>query len=114
MKGESWTVRTTLGEEDTTTLVADYKAGMRIAELAQKYGVNRKTVIRRLERQGLKRTVNAFTPEKAERAVELYLGGMTLVEAADATNSNSRSVSLALAERGIPRRRRGVRAHITG
>ena len=82
---------------------------MRVTELARKYGVNRKTVVRHLERNGHKRKVNAFTPEKADRAVELYLSGMTLVEAAAATNSNSRSVSLALAERDIPRRPRGAR-----
>ena len=76
--------------------------------------MNRKTVVRHLQRRGHELKFNAFTPEKAERAIELYLNGMTLVEAAAATNANSRSVSLALAERGIPRRPRGHRPREQG
>lgn len=49
---------------------------------------------------------NAFTPEKTQRAVELYLAGMTLAEA---TDSNTRSIARELEARRIPRRKRSQR-----
>jgi len=103
-------VRTPLTAEQSAALADAYRAGERVTTLAARYAISRETVLQHLKKHGAARGLNAFTPEKAQRAVELYLAGLTLAEAAAATESNSRSIVLELEARGIPRRRRGHRS----
>jgi len=105
-------VRTPLTAEQSAALASAYRAGERVTTLAARYGISRETLLQHLKKHGAAKGLNAFTPEKAQRAVELYVAGMTLAEAAAATDSNSRSIVLELEARGIPRRRRGQRLSV--
>lgn len=98
-----------LTKAQSSSLAAAYRRGTRVIELARRYEIRRQTVHEHLKKHGLTKPVNVFTPEQGDRAAELYQSGMTLAEVADAIGSNNRSVTLALEERGIRRRPRGVR-----
>lgn len=107
---EEWsTVETRISDEESASLASDYRAGLQVARLSEKYGVHRMTVWRHLRAHGLTQPQNFLTEEKAERAVALYQAGMTLAEAANEVGSNRTSVAKALEDRRVPRRPRGVR-----
>lgn len=104
-------MRTTLTAEQSEALVKDFRAGMKVTELAVKYAVNRNTVHHHLNKHGLRRPKNTLEPERVDRAIELYRAGMTLYEVGQAIGSNKYTVQHALQARGEPRRSRGSRLH---
>lgn len=107
---EKETVRTLLTPEQSENLADDFRAGIRVMQLATKYGVNRNTVHAHLNKHGLRRPKNTLELERVDRAIELYLAGMTLYEVGQEIGSNKYTVQHALESRGISRRPRGVRA----
>jgi len=77
--GEWATLRTQLGRSESTHLTADYKTGMRVSGLIEKYGVSRSSVYEHLKKNGVKLDKNLLEEHRIDRAIELYQSGMTLV-----------------------------------
>lgn len=70
-----------LTRQEVLALVAAYQAGAGVVTLARTFGINRETVARHLEREGVqKRPTLKMTPGVTARARMLYDSGMTLVE----------------------------------
>lgn len=109
VRAEWESVETRLTDDESRQLAADYRAGVRVTELTEKYGVHRMTVWRHLTHHGLARPQRFLTAEEAKRACALYQAGMTLSEVAKEVGSNRTSVAEALEDHGVPRRPRGVR-----
>ncbi|GAA2007429.1 hypothetical protein GCM10009739_18460 [Microbacterium ulmi] len=107
---ESESVATLLTVEQSAALADEYRAGAKVTMLAVKYGVHRQTMHVHLKRHGVARPLNILDEAKADRAARLYADGMTLAEVAAEVGSNTRSITLALEARSIPRRPRGLRA----
>lgn len=105
---ETRKLRTPLTPAESSALAASYQQGVGVVELARKYKIHRDTVHEHLKRHRLARPINYFTSELGDQAAKLYQAGMTLSQVAKEIGSNTRSVTLALEERGIPRRPRGV------
>lgn len=76
--GESPTVRERhlrLREDEQVRLVADYKAGLSVYELGDKYQISRKTVSVILKRRGIKLRYNLIGPTELDQAKRLYESG---------------------------------------
>lgn len=59
-------------------LVAMYQVGATINELADRFNVNRTTVIRHLDRAGVETRYRLLTLEQVEEAARLYAEGWSL------------------------------------
>lgn len=82
-------------------LCADYRSGMRVADIAVKFGVHRYTVTIHAKRQGIKlrekRKLNDF---QASKAAKEYEGGATLTELAETYDVDVITIRKELAQAG--------------
>lgn len=99
-----WKVRTMLPPSRREALVADYQAGVSVAELAHKYQVHRDTVRRCLDGSQVARRRRSLTAERQALAAEWYRSGRTLAEVAEVIGTSKKTVLRVLEDLGIPRR----------
>jgi len=72
--------QTLLRPEQVDDLVAQYREGATLVELASRFGVNRRTVAMHLTRREVTIRRGRFDPSRIHEAADLYLSGLTLVE----------------------------------
>lgn len=95
------TAQTFLSAAEIDQLVGDYLTGMRIDELAERYGVHRATVFAHLRRRNVpRRTVGLDEAEGAD-AVRLYRSGMSLRAVARQIGVDRKRVRSVLETAGI-------------
>lgn len=70
--------QTFLTPTEVDRLVDDYRTGLSVGYLAQKYGVHRGTVSKHLTRNNVVRRQHGLTIEEAAEAVKLHGGGISM------------------------------------
>ncbi|MFC7580737.1 zinc ribbon domain-containing protein [Schaalia naturae] len=108
--------QTLLRPEQVDDLVAQYREGATLVELASVFGVNRRTVATHLTRREVTIRRGRFDPSRIHEAADLYLSGLTLVEVGLKVGTGPQAVRQALASHGVvirPGGRRGSRITAT-
>jgi lambda repressor-like predicted transcriptional regulator len=95
-----------LDTEGVTELVAAYKAGGGVKDLAARFGIHRDTVHNVLDREGVLRR-RGLQPEGLSVAVCLYEDGWSLARLAVEFDVSPSTVNRALREAGVAVRRPG-------
>ena len=85
-------------------LVARYKGGATVYELADQFKIHRDTVSRLLERHGVTRRGRPLSPAQIEHAIALYVSGQSLARVAPQLECDPGTVRLALLKAGVPMR----------
>ncbi|MCT2999926.1 hypothetical protein FAM15333_001553 [Propionibacterium freudenreichii] len=104
--------QTLLRPEQVDDLVAQYREGATLVELASVFGVNRRTVATHLTRREVTIRRGRFDPSRIHEAADLYLSGLTLVEVGMRVGAGPQAIRQALASHGVvirPGGRRGSR-----
>jgi transposase-like protein len=93
-------------------LVAAYRRGVPVEDLAASFRVNRTTVLSHVRRHGVpKRDRRALQGDEVDRAAQLYLGGRSMDWVAAQLEVAASTVRRALKDAGVtlrPRGRQGV------
>jgi len=71
-------LQTFLTATEVDCLVYDYRSGVTVNELAERYGVHRATVSAHLTRRRVARRQPGLRVEEAAEAVKLHLGGVSM------------------------------------
>ena len=100
---------TLLRPDQVDDLVAEYRAGATLVELAARFGVNRRTVAAHLVRRAVPIRRGSFDLSRIHEAADLYLSGLTLVEVGLKVGAGPQTVRRALVEHGVPIREGGGR-----
>jgi DNA-binding CsgD family transcriptional regulator len=61
-------------------LVSSYLAGTKVKDVAVRHGINRSTVIRHINRAGVRRHYPTLSPEEVTEAAQLYRSGKSLLD----------------------------------
>jgi len=93
--------QTLLRPEQVDDLVAQYREGATLVELASVFGVNRRTVATHLTRREVTIRRGRFDPSRIHEAADLYLSGLTLVEVGMKVGAGPQAVRRALASHGV-------------
>ena len=93
--------QTLLRPEQVDDLVAQYREGATLVELASRFGVNRRTVAMHLTRREVTIRRGRFDPSRIHEAADLYLSGLTLVEVGMKVGAGPQAVRRALASHGV-------------
>lgn len=93
--------QTLLRPEQVDDLVAQYREGGTLVELASIFGVNRRTVAMHLTRREVKIRRGRFDPSRIHEAADLYLSGLTLVEVGIRVGVGPQAIRQALASHGV-------------
>ena len=93
--------QTLLRPEQVDDLVAQYREGATLVELASVFGVNRRTVATHLTRREVTIRRGRFDPSRIHEAADLYLSGLTLVEVGVKVGAGPQAVRRALASHGV-------------
>lgn len=93
--------QTLLRPEQVDDLVAQYREGATLVELASRFGVNRRTVAMHLTRREVTIRRGRFDPSRIHEAADLYLSGLTLVEVGVKVGAGPQAVRRALASHGV-------------
>lgn len=93
--------QTLLRPEQVDDLVAQYREGATLVELASIFGVNRRTVAMHLSRREIAIRRGRFDPSRIHEAADLYLSGLALVELGMRIGVGPQTVRRALASHGI-------------
>ncbi|WP_413454930.1 hypothetical protein ACLQ8T_13550 [Glutamicibacter sp. FR1] len=101
--------QTQLRPEQVDDLVAQYREGATLVELASNFGVNRRTVAMHLTRREVKNRRGRFDPSRIHEAADLYLSVLTLVEVGVKVGVGPQAVRRALALHGVAIRPGGGR-----
>ncbi len=88
--------QTLLRPEQVDDLVAQYREGATLVELASLFGVNRRTVAAHLTRREVAIRRGRFDPSRIHEAADLYLSGLTLVEVGVRVGAGPQAVRRAL------------------
>lgn len=104
--------QTLLRPEQVDNLVAQYREGATLMELASVFGVNRRTVATHLTRREVTIRRGRFDPSRIHEAADLYLSGLTLVEVGMKVGAGPQAVRQALASHGVVIRPGGRRSRI--
>lgn len=102
--GRKRTTQPRLSDEKVSQIVAAYKAGKTVYELAVEYDCHRVTISAVLKRQGVALRRASPTPEQIDRMVHLYETGYSLAKVGDRLGFNATTVLHQLKVRGIPTR----------
>ncbi len=101
--------QTLLRVEQVDDLVARYRDGATLVQLASRFGIHRRTVAEHLTRREVPIRRGRFDPSRIHEAADLYGSGLTLVEVGLKVGAGPRAVRRALAEHGVPIREGGGR-----
>jgi DNA-binding CsgD family transcriptional regulator len=82
-------------------LIASYKNGSTVYELAEQFRIHRETVSALLERQGIPRRGRPLSPAQIEQAAKLYDSGLSLAKVAPQLGCDPGTVRLALLKSGM-------------
>jgi hypothetical protein len=96
-----------LSEGQAQQLVEERAAGAEIKELAERYGVDRSTVINHLRRAGVpgrRRQGRRLSPDQVTAAGKLYASGLALVDVGVQFDVDRRYLRKALLAAGFPLR----------
>lgn len=94
-----------LSLETVEALFADYLAGMSSRAVAEKYGIQKNSVLGLLKRHGVARPRTVVTDEQADQAVQLLQSGIALKPAAELLELAPTTLARALQSRGLPTRK---------
>ena len=99
-----------LHTSDIAKLVARYRAGQSLSDLAKEFCIHHRTVAAHLEQSGVQRRMNArkFTNEDVDKAARRYRAGESLATVGIAFNVDAATVRRTLHRAGVTiRPRRG-------
>jgi hypothetical protein len=82
-------------------LVAGYQAGSTVYQLAEQFRINRGTVSKLLEREGVPRRGRPLSPAQVEQASRLYATGLSLVSVGKQLGCDGSTVHLAFRKAGV-------------
>ncbi|PKQ10130.1 MAG: hypothetical protein CVT69_01365 [Actinobacteria bacterium HGW-Actinobacteria-9] len=85
-------------------MVAGYRAGSTILELAARHDCDRKTVIRYLKLHCVETRYRRLSEEQIEEAVHLYESGLSLIKVGKVVGADPKTVKARLMEAGVPMR----------
>ncbi|HEX5407597.1 MAG TPA: helix-turn-helix domain containing protein [Pseudonocardiaceae bacterium] len=92
------------GHDQAKQVIAGYQAGATVYELADQFGIDRKTVSRILRRHEVPMRRTGLTAKQVDQAVRLHENGWSTAQIAEQLDSTQRTVQRRLAERGITTR----------
>ena len=95
-----------LRDDQVDDLVAGYKRGNTVYQLADEFRINRETVSLILRRQGVAIRHRSLGPEQVVQASELYANGLSLARVAETMGVTRGAVSKALKAAGVELRPR--------
>jgi hypothetical protein len=82
-------------------LVIGYKTGLTVYQLAEQFRINRGTVSKLLEREGVPRRGRPLSHAQVDQATELYATGLSLVSVGKRLGCDGSTVHLALRKAGV-------------
>lgn len=82
-------------------LTERYEAGATTYELAERFGVHRETISRRLKSSGARMRGQRLTPAEIDRAEQLYTAGLSLAKVGQELGCDASKVWRALKVRGL-------------
>jgi len=89
-----------LDRDEIDHLIAEYRAGSTIYELAERFGCHRQTVSRHLKAHGVQMRLRPLTEEQIQEVVRLYESGLSLQGIGDQIGACKSTVRSKLVERG--------------
>jgi len=89
-----------LDRDEIDHLIAEYRAGSTIYELAERFGCHRQTVSRHLKAHGVQMRLRPLTEEQIQEAVRLYESGLSLQGIGDQIGACKSTVRSKLVKRG--------------
>ncbi len=98
---KSWQRVRRLSEAEIDQLVADYRAGRTVYELAAQFGINRKAVSKHLHARGVTMRMRGLSPAQIDEAVRLYGEGASLARIGQKLGVDAGTVHARLRERGV-------------
>lgn len=93
-----------LKEQQVKELVEAYAEGATVYELAEQFGIERRTVSKILKREGVEPRWRRLTEEDIDEAVRLYATGLSAARIADRFDVNPDTVRYQLRKRGVKMR----------
>jgi DNA-binding MarR family transcriptional regulator len=81
--------------------VQRYQAGDLMTELAERYGIHRRTVSAILKRHGVPTRASGLSPEQIQRAVLMYAQGQSLGKIGKLLGVDATTVHARLREQGV-------------
>jgi len=90
-----------LEQAEQEELVARYQAGDLMTELAERYGIHRRTVSAILKRHGVPTHASGLSEEQIQHAILLYAQGQSLAKIGKALGVDAGTVHARLRERGV-------------
>ncbi|WP_406281241.1 hypothetical protein OH799_16530 [Nocardia sp. NBC_00881] len=93
-----------LDADQVAELITGYQAGATVYELADRFGIERRTVSNILHRHEVPMRRRGLSPEQVDDAIHLYNFGWSLARVGDHLGVNHTTVLNKLRERGVPTR----------
>lgn len=90
-----------LPAETEQAIVAEYKAGQTMKEIAVRHGIHRVTVSEVLNRTGTEKRPKSMSPAQAKRAAHLYASGLSLAGVGAQLGFNPTTIRVTLQRHGI-------------
>jgi transposase-like protein len=93
--------------DEVRELVKDRNHGAEINQLAERFGVNRDTIMRQLQKTGVPKQRwqgRTLTPERLQEAGRLYASGLSVVAVAEQFDVDRRYLRMGLPAAGFPLR----------
>ncbi|MCX2746287.1 hypothetical protein OOZ51_00475 [Arthrobacter sp. MI7-26] len=94
-----------ISHEQSAQLADDYREGMKVGELAKKYGVHRVTVADHLAAHGITKRPRGLTPRQVTEAGDRYRAGESLASLGEFYSVSADTVRKGLLIQGITMRR---------
>lgn len=101
--------QTLLSPAQVDNLLQEYRAGVSVRELAQRYEVHRATVTAHAHRHGLPPRRRSLDHDEQTEAAQLYQDGLTMRQVAERFAVSPPAVRTALVRQAVPIRARGQR-----
>jgi hypothetical protein len=90
-----------LRPEQVEELVVGYNTGLTVYQLAEQFRIDRGTVSKLLEREGVPRRGHPLSPAQIKQATDLYATGLPLVSVGKRLGCDGSTVHLALRKAGV-------------
>jgi DNA-directed RNA polymerase specialized sigma24 family protein len=92
-------------EPEVDQLVAAYRAGATVYQLADQFGSHRITVGKHLRARGIDTRPAALTPDDLQRAIQLYRSGWSLAKIAKTFEVAAETIRTQLIQAGVEMRK---------
>ncbi|MDQ1725665.1 MAG: hypothetical protein QOG52_2693 [Frankiaceae bacterium] len=93
-----------LNDTQVARLVERYRVGATVYQLAAEFGIDRKTVARRLKTAGVSLRLASPTTADVDEMVRLYDTGLALADVGERLGVGARTVQRHLRQRGVSTR----------